>query len=369
MRKVVAVLAVSAVIALILAMPGCGGVTGTDKGVSLAGKPPGGTAQYYATELPLPSWAYSAFATAVSDVTADGVVWVGGAGMASGGGYGAMLWRVAVPPTGAPTSVTPIDLHVSGQVNGVNSRGEAVGSERMPASDFQAFYSDGSQQVTLLPQLGSIESNAYAIGEDASTVRIAGYVYTAGGSAALWEFPVGSAASEPLIVAPVDGVKTSLATGLCDAGQPLRVIGTLWDGGAGLPVLWERPLGGALTPTRLGAGGRPTDVNAGGQICGPGARVWQGGTSTQLPLLSGYASQSANSISNSGVVVGMAETAPKKGTVTRVAVRWQSGQVADLNTLVTGLPGSLYRANGINSRGMIVADSSAAQKTYLLTPK
>jgi hypothetical protein len=366
MRRAAELLVALCVVALVVSLCGCGGMTGTAGSVGTAGKPPPPpSAQYNAVQMPVPGWAYCTWANAVSEAS-GGVVWVGGGAYRTpfGSGSGAMLWKVTLGP---PVTVTAFELP-DGMVNGVNSRGEAVGKQRYADSSYHAFYWNGSAVVPL-PEAGAPESEAQAVGEDPTTVRIAGSAWTSNGGAALWEFPVGAPPGQPTIFGAVDGIVTSTACGLCDSSQPLRVVGTLLDGGLGLPVLWERPSGGAVTATRLGTGGQPGDVNAVGQICGPGARVWQNGAWTQLPLLSGYASQSAYSLSDAGGVVGMAETAPKKGTVTRVAVRWQGGQVADLNTLVTGLPGPLYRAKGINNQGMIVADSSAAQRTYLLTPK
>src|SRR5262249_5340857 len=99
------------------------------------------------------------------------------------------------------------------------------------------------------------------------------------------------------------------------------------------------------------------------------AFLWQHGTMTDLGTLPGRPTSLANAINNTGQVVGFSQDPDGNNTV---AVLWQNGVMANLNTLIP--PGShffLQEALGINNRGQIIGTGvlpNGQVRGCLLTP-
>lgn len=150
------------------------------------------------------------------------------------------------------------------------------------------------------------------------------------------------------------------------------VLGVSYDA-ANVPnaVVWRQ---GVLTVPIKGV--VPNAINDEGQIVGASGTpfVWQNGTTTSLPLITGTGG-TAQAINDLGQIVG-SEITSTGGN----ALLWHNGSVVDLNTLVaTSDPLQPYVhlqvGKLINNLDQIVAmgtdsraDPNFAQNTYLLTP-
>lgn len=145
----------------------------------------------------------------------------------------------------------------------------------------------------------------------------------------------------------------SWANALNDAGQ---VVGRAeYPQGEQHPFLWES---GSMTDLGLPPG-RSTcaakDINDLGVVCGGcccgDAVVWDHGTITKLPHLTGAQTgdTGAYAINNAGQVVGTSLYSGGGGA--HHAFLWENGQITDLS-LLTGVP--WYEARGINNAGQIV---------------
>lgn len=130
------------------------------------------------------------------------------------------------------------------------------------------------------------------------------------------------------------------------------------------PVLWSN---GQQVDLGLASGGYALSINNQGQIVGwfnAGTNalpfIWNGGSSTQLPLLTGGTEGKAESINNSGLIVGSANF-PWQGSsyFDSTAVLWQGATLTPLDS---------YDAIAINDAGQVLlVDSNPGSLPSLLT--
>lgn len=146
-----------------------------------------------------------------------------------------------------------------------------------------------------------------------------------------------------------------------DAGQ---VALTSNAGGSSTAFLYS---GGSLHDLGAGGASNAFALNSSGQVVGvyglhgpSEAFLYSSGNLTGLGLLPGGSASFGYGVNSSGIVVGESD-AP-----TRIAVRWQSGVIADLNTLVTGGATTLHlaTARAINASNQIVGGGTQAGVGY-----
>jgi len=110
-------------------------------------------------------------------------------------------------------------------------------------------------------------------------------------------------------------------------------------------------------PTVIEPGfGYATDVNEKDQVVGydtSGAFLWENGTLTHLPAITGYVNVQAVGINNNGLIVGMAN----KPTGPMTAVAWKNRQMIDLGSL-PGAPAWLSTSQAVNDLGEISTSGS-----------
>jgi probable HAF family extracellular repeat protein len=298
---------------------------------------------------------------------------------------------------GGPNSFTPEDP-------ALNSRGEVVGfsDTAMQDPNQEGFcglaigFAFGTHvclpfiwrrgTMTALPTLGGTNGFASAINNRGQVVGVAETSHrdpacpppqVLSVRAVLWQD--GQARELP----PFPGDPAAGAFAINDNGQAVGTSGTCAGvafGFAGHALLWQDG-----KPIDLGNLGFPFAniafaINNRGQIVGSAgvvqngqpyhhAFLWQHGTMTDLGTLPGLPVSLANAINNSGQAVGFSQDADGNNTV---AVLWQNGVMANLNTLIPpGSPMFLIEALGINDRGQIIGYGSLPNGqvlAYLLTP-
>jgi probable HAF family extracellular repeat protein len=257
----------------------------------------------------------------------------------------------------------------------VNNAAQVAGTSDVPSPPgfvyTHAFlYSDGQiMDLGTLP--GGTFSAASGINDRGQVVGLAdtslgaqhGFLYTNGQMVDLGTL---AALSGP-------GGGSSLAYGVNNAGQVvgtsnahafLYMNGQMYD----LNTLINPSLGVTLTDARA--------INDAGQAVGSTegffghAYLYSNGQFTDLGALPGHNNSVAESINNSGEVVGTSRifTQPGAGFQDPRAFVDQDGQMYDLNALIDpGLGLRLTDAAAINDEGQIVANATNAH-AYLLTP-
>jgi probable HAF family extracellular repeat protein len=101
------------------------------------------------------------------------------------------------------------------------------------------------------------------------------------------------------------------------------------------------------------------------------AFYWFDGKIQDLGSLPGYPEAEARGINEAGQIVGICYQNDEFGQQTNPrAVIWTSEGIADLNTLVTGLPPGeqLRTAVAINNSGQIIGQGVWSNFLFLLTP-
>jgi probable HAF family extracellular repeat protein len=172
---------------------------------------------------------------------------------------------------------------------------------------------------------------------------------------------------------PLDGDTSAAGVALNEHGE---VVGTS-DGTTRHVVIWQD---GEAVELNIPSAAVPRDLNDREQVVGElptdqgsAAFLWESGSFTQLPSLTGAVRARATSVNNAGEIVGGSSLA----TAAR-ATLWADSQVFDLNGLILESDPqrafvTLEEAPLINEHGDIVAvgrDSRFPQelRTYLLTP-
>ncbi len=223
----------------------------------------------------------------------------------------------------------------------VNNAGHVVGYATTTGFQQRAFIWRGGALVDLGTLPGGDNSAANAVNDTDQVAGVSSRSSGGFGYAVSWTRGAITDLGSP------NTQQLSFATGIDPAG---RVVGAQ-----------RHPLGSSyLHPFRWDQTGRPRDLgllpgnlqtvaygtNSRGQVVGGPAFVWQDGTMTALPALTGTGGAIAKAVNGTGVIVGWS-SAPG-GTH---AVRWQRGAITDLGTL----PGRPFaQASAVSVRGEVV---------------
>jgi len=244
--------------------------------------------------------------------------------------------------------ITAVDflpnMNYYGQANGLNDNGDVVGVDagpRPPTSApiiYEAFLCHQGRVTPLPPIAGGTYSNALAINNAGVVVGLSDHT------------PVQWVNSTPQPIAIPDfPPTTAVAVAINDDGM---MAGYATIAGVQRAVVWTNGV-----PTVIEPGfGYATDVNEKDQVVGydtSGAFLWENGTLTHLPAITGYVYVQAVGINNNGLIVGMAN----KPTGPMTAVAWKNGQMIDLGSL-PGAPAWLSTSQAVNDLGEISTSGS-----------
>jgi probable HAF family extracellular repeat protein len=250
----------------------------------------------------------------------------------------------------------------SGQVNGLNNSGTAVGTTYGDSGTRATVWSEAGE--TLLPTLGGAESYGLAISNAGNVV---GSSFTSGGAAHAF-----LSLADSLVDLGTLGGGWSSAYGVNDE---LDVVGySMTSRGTFRAFSWSSETGMIALPTLGGANSYAFGINGGGSIVGVAnnpagynrAFLYQDGAMQSLGTLGGHSSF-AYGINSPGHVVGYSYDSHSRSR----AFVWINGVMFDLNSLAGNLEGwTLDAAYGINDSGQIVGSGTyqGAAAAFRLDP-
>lgn len=251
-----------------------------------------------------------------------------------------------------------------GEAFGINRLGNVVGYMQSTAGGLKRPYlweSTSGRELPIFPGLNVVPRDI----DDAGNIVGAAFSDTGASTAFLFS-PSGNLVGLPAVT----GGKVAKANDINDNGL---VVGQ----SDGFATSWPRGV-----PTKLGAlpGSTSNEAlksNIGDTAVGLAtmpdgghrAVLFAGGTGTDLNFPGDGADVRANSINDSGTVVGTGDV-----STGATAVRYKAGQVVDLNTLIPAGSGlTLRTATDVNNDGQITGSATPASDPnavvgYVLTP-